>query len=331
MYPDQPVPGSAPDPSKEKLSRKGLVTFFVVQWIGLVIVAIALLDIGAYGWTLFGIIPFSIGVTAGAFTRLYRTRKLLRATVIILLSIAGVSLIMIVSGGEGAICILMALGIIAGPALIGGFIGYLIRKIHRIYVAVFIVMLNGSFVMYDVHDESKVVSTTSESIFIFSSRETIWHVLTHGVQFKPNNNFFFESGVNYPTSMQLQYTDQKKCYLLCTLSTGTTALKVERLDSLKSIRFSVPDNIIPMQELSIYDSIDAPHLQGYFKPAYGEFRIESVDANHCKLIATTSYSYKITPAFYWKWWSDYLVNTMHSHVLNDVKLLAEEITRDQDR
>jgi hypothetical protein len=200
-----------------------------------------------------------------------------------------------------------------------------------IYLAVFVVMINASFITFDRYDESQVISITSEEVVIEATKEDVWYVLTHGVQFKPNSNFFFESGVNYPTSMQLQYKDQNNCFLVCTLSAGNTALKVESLDSLKSIRFSVPDMIIPMQELSIYDSIDAPHLQGYFKPVYGEFKIESISDNECRLVATTSYSYKITPVFYWKWWSDYLVNTMHRHVLNDIKLLAEENARDQNR
>lgn len=330
MNPDQPIPGS-PDPEKEKLSRKGMIWFYVIQWIALIIVALALIDNGTYGWTLFGVIPFSIGLTAGAFMKLYRSRKLLRGTLIVLVALTVLCLVLLAGGIEGVMCILMALAILPAPCLIGMVIGMWIRRVHVIYLTIFIFVLNTSFVGFDYHDETKVVSIATESIIVDASKETIWYVLTHGVQFKANNNFFFESGVNYPTSMQLEYTGQNNCFLVCTLSAGNTALKVERLDSLKSIRFSVPDDIIAMQELSIYESIDAPHLQGYFKPEYGEFKLEPIDDSHCKLVAVTSYSYKITPAFYWKWWSDYLVNTMHRHVLNDIKLLAEENARDQDR
>jgi hypothetical protein len=331
MNPDQIASGSSPDPAKEQLSRKGLIWFYVIQWIALIIVALALLDSGTYGWTLFGIIPFSIGLTAGTFTKRYRSGKLIRVTLLVILCILGLSAILLLGRAEGIICILMALGVIALPTFIGMAVGMWIRKIHVIYLAVFVVMINASFITFDRYDESQVISITSEEVVIEATKEDVWYVLTHGVQFKPNSNFFFESGVNYPTSMQLQYKDQNNCFLVCTLSAGNTALKVESLDSLKSIRFSVPDMIIPMQELSIYDSIDAPHLQGYFKPVYGEFKIESISDNECRLVATTSYSYKITPVFYWKWWSDYLVNTMHRHVLNDIKLLAEANARDQNR
>jgi hypothetical protein len=330
MNPDQPLPGS-PDPVNEKLSRKGLIWFYVIQWIALIIVALALIDNGTYGWTLFGIIPFSIGLTAGAFMKLYRSRKLLKSTLIVVVALIVLCLVLLAGGIEGVMCILMALAILPAPCLIGMVIGMWIRKVHVVYLAAFILVLNTSFIGFDYHDESKVISVATESVIIDAPKEKIWFVLTHGVQFNPNSNFFFESGVNYPTSMQLQYTDQDNCFLACTLRAGNTALRVERLDSLKSIRFSVPDDIIAMQELSVYDSIDAPHLQGYFKPAFGEFRIEQVDDSRCKLIAVTSYSYKITPAFYWKWWSDYLVNAMHRHVLNDIKLLAEENACDQNR
>jgi hypothetical protein len=330
MNPDQPAPGS-PDPAKEKLSRQGLIWFYVIQWLALIIVALALLDSGTYGWTLFGIIPFSIGLTAGTFTRRYKSRKLIRITLIVILAILALSAILLIGRAEGIICIIMALGIIVIPTFVGMAVGAWIRRVHVIYLATFVVMINASFITYDRFDQGHVVSIATEELVIAASKEKIWHVLTHGVQFHPNSNFFFESGVNYPTSMQLQYKDHNTCFLVCALSTGNTSLKVEELDSLVRIRFSVPDEIIPMQELTIYDSIDAPHLQGYFKPAYGEFRIEPIDDRTCRLIATTSYSYKITPEFYWKWWSDYLVNTMHRHVLNDIKLLAEDTPRDQDR
>jgi hypothetical protein len=86
----------------------------------------------------------------------------------------------------------------------------------------------------------------------------------------------------------------------------------------------MPANVVPMKEFSMYDSVHAEHLKGYFQPQYGEFRIIPVNSHQCILTAETSYSYKITPVFYWRWWSDYLVDAMHQHVLGNIKALSEK-------
>lgn len=327
MIENQPAPV---EPSKdgnddaEGLSKRGVVWFYIVQCLALGIVAFLLLQTGEYGFSLFCVIPFSVGLTAGAYTKRFRTKKLLKATATVMLVVLVASAALILAGLEGAICIVMAVGLLVLPIFVGMLIGYWIRNVHRTYIALFVVLLNSSFVTFDYVDDNGVEAVATESVTINASKEKIWHVLTHGVQFHPNTNMFFEAGVNYPTSMTLQYTSPSTCFLVCTLSAGNASLEIQRIDSLKSIRFSVPQGVQSMTELSVYDSIDAAHLKGYFNPRYGEFRIEEINAEQCRLVATTSYAYKITPAFYWEWWSDYLVNTMHRHVINDIKVLAEE-------
>ncbi len=310
---------------QEKLSRKGHHLFLFIQVIGLIICVPAFLYIGDYGWTLFTVIPASIGLTIGTYTKGFQNGSFLRGFGITLSIIFVLSTLLLVCGFEGAICILMALGLIAIPALLGMCVGYFIRKAHRIGILVFIFILNSSSYVYDRNDESKIISTASESIVINTSREKVWNVLTHPVYFSLNTNLFFKAGVSFPLSMKIEKNDLKECFLCCNFNNGYTKLKIERFDTLKSIRFSFTDHVIPMKELTFYQSIDAPHLnEGYFIPAYGEFELESISSNQCRIIARTAYSYKITPAFYWRWWADYLVNRMHQNVLNDLKKISEK-------
>ncbi|GHM98694.1 hypothetical protein WSM22_01840 [Cytophagales bacterium WSM2-2] len=217
----------------------------------------------------------------------------------------------------------MAEGILILPAFLGALIGYAIRNMYLTHMIGFVLLLNTSFTYYDTVDKDGIESLATETILIHASQAKIWDVLSHRVRFTAHGNLFFRAGVSHPTSMQLSYDNNKKCFLNCELSNGFAALAIEKLDSLRQIRFSIPDEVRTMKELTFYDSLDAPHLQGYFDASYGEFIIKPISENQCQLIANTKYKYRITPAFYWQWWSDYLVNAMHRHVLEDIRALAE--------
>lgn len=307
---------------EEKLSRAGLLWFLGMQFLVLVFVFIFLLETGNYGWALFCAIPFSLGLTIGVYTKTYRTGKLMRGFLLVLVAIAVLSLMLIPLGFEGAICILMAEVLLAVPALLGMFFGYLIRDAHTIHILAILLIFNSSAYVYDRNDDSKIVSLTEDSVHINAPAEKVWQALTAPVKFSPHKNLLFQAGITHPQSMQLQ-KDGSQCFLYCGLNYTAVKLPVIQTDTFKRLRFSIPQDIMPMQELTIYDSVDAPHLKGYFLADYGEFEIQKTENNTCKLIARTSYSYKITPVFYWQWWSDYLVKTMHGKVLQDIKFIAE--------
>jgi hypothetical protein len=319
------TPGGKPQP-EEVVTGYGLRVFYIIQFILLVVTAFLMLENGDYGWTLFLSIPFSIGMTVGVHTVLFRTRRLLKGFLFLLLSLSAVSLALLAAGLEGAICVLMAAGIIGLPALIGLAVGYLLRdfnKAYRYYSLAGILMLNGGAYVHDQNDESRVISTAVESVEINASKEKIWEVLTGRVAFRNNENFFFRSGISYPHSMEVR-NDNGGCFLVCETNNGLARLKIAEMDTLARMRFTMPDTVLPMRELSFYKTVDAAHLHGYFIPSYGEFEIKPVDGNRCRLVARTAYSYKITPVFYWGWWSDYLINAMHRQVLNDIRTLAEK-------
>jgi hypothetical protein len=296
-----------------------------VQVAVLIVSFLILLNLGTYGWTLFLTIPFSIGLTCGYYSRTLRSNKFLKTTFFLLLGLAIFSGLLVATGTEGAICILMAEGLLMLPAFLGMVSGYFIRNLYLSTVIIFIVVLNTSFTFYDVTDSTSVESLAVEMVIINATKEKIWKALTQPVSFSSNKNLFFEAGVTYPTSMQLNYDEKGKCFLSCQLNNGIAALAVDKLDSLRRIRFRIPNEIQTMKELTFYDSLEAPHLKGYFEASYGEFEIEPLSKDQCRLIARTQYRSRITPAFYWQLWSDYLVNTMHRHVLNDIKQLAESM------
>jgi hypothetical protein len=297
--------------------------FIILQLIVLFVATVYILQRGEYGLTLFCGIPLSIGLTIGTYTRTFKSKKLLKGFFYVLLAISLFSAFLLAARVEGAICILMAVGIIFLPALLGMLVGYAIRNMLRIVSLLLIVVLNTSAFVYDTKTDEFVHSVAKKSMVINASKEKIWHALTNPVSFSKNDNVFFKAGVSYPTEMFLQKEANNCLFLNCKYNNGNTKLFIEKLDSLKCMRFIMQEDITTMKELTFHKSIMPAHLKGYFKPLYGEFLITEISKNQCVVTATTSYSYKIRPAFYWNWWTDYLTNTMHTQVLNNIKKLAE--------
>lgn len=313
-----------PDNNDNKGRGKLHLTFLIILWALLILFGIGLMDAGNYGWTLFCIIPFSIGLSIGVYSERFQDTKQIKGCLLVIVVLAAVSGLLFLIGIEGVICILMALGLLALPAWLGVFIGYTIRKMHRLYSIAVIFLLNTSSYIYDESSNVGFQSITSEKIEISASQQKVWQVLTHPVAFTNSENFFLRAGVSYPKEMRLEKSGQKDYNLVCDYRNGITKLKIIALDSLKQMRFTMPEEILPMKELTFHQSLDAPHLHGYFQPVFGEFSLSAVDANHCVLTATTAYRYKITPEFYWRWWADYLANAMHRQVLHDVKNQSEK-------
>lgn len=308
---------------KERISKKGTTIFLFIQLGILIVTVFTLIYYKEYGWWLFCIIPASVGMTVGVYTNTFNTNKVLKGTAIVTGILILLSLIMIFMGSEGAICVAMALGIIIIPGILGIFAGYGIRNKFKYLGIGIIFILNSSAYVYDKNDNTIVKSVAIEEVIIHAEKSKVWEVLTEPVEFGEPENRFLKIGVSYPTNMQLQTIDEI-LYLKCELNNGSARLKIERLDSLSKMRFTMPETIETMRRISVLPSYDKEHMKGFFNPNYGEFELEEMDDGTTKLIARTSYSYKITPAFYWRWWSDFLINAMHRNVLDQIKLASEK-------
>jgi len=305
----------------EKVDKKGLKIFISIQLILLFLVIVLLLKSGEYGWSLFMVIPFSIGLTVGFYTRIAKSVSWLKLCFKVLFIVSAISAALIAIGLEGAICVLMALGLIVLPALVGLLIGYLIRKIYLIQFFLLVVFLNSGFIFYDVYNNEGFEDEALLSITINQPLPVVKKILQKKFVFSEHPNIFFKNGISYPTAMHLQNKNNQWC-LVCSLNKEEVDLPILMLND-SVMRFTTPEDIIVMEETNPFHKVEAKHQKGYFKVIYGEFKLKRLEDDKTLLTATTKYEYQITPAFYWHWWTDYIVQEMHEHVLNDIKLKAE--------
>jgi hypothetical protein len=312
------------------ISKKGWLWFTVILTIlGGTAAAISLLNAGSYGVTLFCAIPFTVGFVIGFLYAPTRKAIAWKTMLYALGIICLLGLLIMALGSEGGICFLMAAGLLFLPALLGVSFGHFLGNSHlkteKIYILFVFIMVNPSALTYDILDHSQVAATSATEVIINASDSTIWHKLTQKVEFNKSNNFFLKSGISYPLDMELQKVDNQ-CFLKCNTTNGFANLRVDSLIQNKKMVFKPMQEVPPMRETALWGEIDAPHLHGYFKNEYGLFEIVPLEAGKCRLIAQTHYTYRITPVWYWSWWSDYLVNQMHKNVLNKIKEAAEVST-----
>ncbi|MDW4677743.1 hypothetical protein NQ234_25945, partial [Escherichia coli] len=55
----------------------------------------------------------------------------------------------------------------------------------------------------------------------------------------------------------------------------------------------------------------------------GEFKLTALPNGSTRLDGTTWYQNFMGPGFYWRLWSDFIIEKIHMRVMNHVKVLAE--------
>src|SRR5256884_2188748 len=106
-------------------------------------------------------------------------------------------------------------------------------------------------------------------------------------------------------------------------STGPFVEPIEVWDEPHLLKFGVTASPAPLNELTPYGHIDAPHLHGYFVSEEGQFLLTALPGGRTRLEGATWYHNAMWPATYWHWWSDYIIRKIHSRVLEHIRAQAE--------
>lgn len=308
--------------SKLKKHRFLIITLVIIL---LIAFWFSLMKDGNYGTTLFFTIPSSITFLIGYSktfngTPISKIKYGLKAFLKIMLSVALFSGLLIAIGLEGAICVLMAYPFFIIPMtfsyLIGLLVGNADKNIKR-NTLILLIAINPTTYIYDSYTKPIEEEITTELV-INVSKENIWQNLTSEIIFQNTPKLLFEKGVSYPKSIKLDKNNNKLSYL-CITNNDTINLDITVFKTNSQVTFKPRNQTIPMKELTPYNSIDAEHLHNYFFVNFGEIKLKKLNKNTTKVIANTSYNYKIAPRWYWKLWSNYIINEMQLHVLNSIK------------
>jgi hypothetical protein len=277
-----------------------------------------------YGIALFIFIPLLIGAMP---IIIYSSKQKATKTIAFSLGLKTliiVLLCLLVFAFEGLICIAMVTPIACLLMWIGSIIGYIIINKTPDKSTLSIILLIGSIPItsYVEKNMPPSISKVSTSIEINANIQTVWNNVIEFPELNTPTEFIFKTGISYPINAKIVGTGEG-AIRYCNFTTGSFVEPITKWQEPYLLQFDVQEQPIPMKEISIWD-IEAPHLHDYFVSQKGEFKLSKINENKTLLEGTTWYYHNITPEFYWRTWSNYIIHQIHKRVLYHIKTNAEK-------
>ena len=300
----------------------GTIMTGLIMMTGLIIVSIYCL--GDYGATIFFSAPVLLGAICGYSHKQYdRTSN---PGIAIAISMAAVLLgcgVLIALALEGVVCILMAVPIMLPAAAVGGLIGYFIASASQAgpsWMTIALLMPSAAIiehaltqpVQYEVVSVVEVDATPSE----------VWDTVIAFPKIDTPPDWLFRLGVAWPVSARIE-GQGVGAVRYCQFSTGDFVEPITTWQPPNHLAFSVEEQPCPLTELSPYENIHPPHLDGFMRSHQGEFRLIELPGGRTRLEGHTWYSVDMYPQMYWKIWTDSIIHSIHHRVLGHIKNVVE--------
>ena len=308
--------------------RSAVVAVLLTALLGAGGVALGTLGFKNYGWGLFLSLPFFYGMAVSLLYGYHQPRNLGACLALCIISLVVFGTLLILFALEGIICLLFAMPIIGGMAIIGSIVGWLIQFEHwkarnigqSLGLALFLVP--GTMTLEHLLPEKSALIEVRSTIEIDAPPETVWKNVVEFSDLPEPTEWIFKTGLAYPVRAEINGRGVGAIRNCC-FTTGNFVEPIEVWDEPRLLRFAVTKNPPPMRETSIYKNLDPPHLDGFMISEHGQFLLTDLGHGRTKLEGTTWYHHGLWPAAYWQIWSDAIIHRIHLRVLNHVKNLSE--------
>ena len=287
-------------------------------------VLVSALTFGAYGWGLFVMTPFLVGITTGY---LANRRHLLDAgqTAAIVLAAAALGTVALVMFAlEGLICILLASPLGAVVALLGGAIGRAIARAGQSggKPLMSLALLPGLFAIEGAMPPSIPIETHA-TIDIDARPPAVWAALTSNAPIAGSPGLIGAAGLAYPVRGRLLGAGVG-AIRLGDFSTGTAREQVTEWVPDHRLAFTVLHQPPAMEEMSPYRHVHAPHVNGYFTTGETRFSLVAISGGRTRLFVDATHILRIDPALYWEPLARLAIRLNVSRVMEDIRFKAEQ-------
>ena len=280
-----------------------------------------------YGVTLFVGLPVLVSFLSAFFYGFRREVSFGSAYLVGILSITSVGLMILGFAMDGLICLLMALPLAFALALIGTYLGRLAGRAANgrasSILPLILVFLFPCLVAFEnTHHPAVPLRAITTSVEIDAPLHEVWKAVIAFPRIDSPPDGIFRMGIAYPIEATI-HGSGVGAIRHCTFSTGSFVEPITSWDENRLLAFDVTSSPPPMEELSIYQHIDAPHLHGYMASQKGQFRLEQ-RGNKVLLEGTTWYRHEMWPQWYWMPITDQIIHKIHQRVLNHIKASVEQ-------
>ncbi len=312
-------------PRRRRALRIGSVAGFSGVVLGLPLTVLGAMAVQIYGLTLFIGVPFALGFVATLLHSRGREEPPFHELIAAAwLAVLALGCALVLTAAEGLVCLVMAWPLALLLTTIGSLVARLARRMIRADAlgAVVILAVPGMFAGEATLDRSPALKAVHTSVFVAAPPEIVWRYIVEVPPLDPPTELVFRLGVAYPTEAVIEGRGVG-AIRRCRFTTGDFVEPITVWEPARRLAFTVAEQPEPLRELSPYDRVHAPHLDGYLSSERGEFLLDRVPGG-TRLTGTTWYRNHMWPERYWTFWSDRILHQIHGRVLRHVKQLAEQ-------
>ena len=304
---------------------EGVNVAHVVQGLlaGIAIIVLAVLvsalTFGSYGWGLFVMTPFLVGVTTGYIAN--RSAPLetgqTRSLVLAAAGLGGLALIAL--SLEGFVCILMAAPLGALVAALGGMIGreMALAGHRRGKPFLSLALLPAVFALEAAMPPALAIET-NETVDIAAPPAAVWRALVSDDPIAVAPGLVGRAGLAYPLRARIEGSGVG-AERLGFFSTGIARERITGWEPGRRLAFRVVAQPPAMEEMSPYRRVHAPHVQGYFDTGETRFDLVPLPGGGTRLTARASHVLRIDPVLYWEPLARWAIRSNTRRVLEDVR------------
>lgn len=295
--------------------------------LGLASAALSIDVLEVYGAGLFLGAPVICGfVTSTVFCALHAPSKK-GVALSTLLSLGLCAFVAVTFALEGFVCIVMAAPLVTVGALLGSFLGFRCFAARRgtpgAVTGTALLLLPVTILVEGLAPLAAAPPRPVESrVMVAASPEIVWRNVIRFPPLAPSQGWIFRMGVAEPVAAEIS-GEGPGALRRCRFTTGDFLEPIEIWNPGRELSFSVASSPDPMRELTLWNGIRPPHLDGYLESTRGQFLLRSMPGGRTLLIGRTWYRTNMAPEAYWRLWADPIIHAIHLRVLEHVARLAE--------
>lgn len=313
--PDEPARGS-----KVTAIVRGVLAGMAII-VGAVLVSA--IGFGSYGWGLFVLTPFLVGVTTAYIANRHEELPSRQSLALVVAAAALGSLALVGLALEGLFCIILAAPLGALTAAAGGALGRAIARSGRSQdTPIMSVALLPALFAFEAAMPPVLALSATEQIDVAAPPSAVWQALTSDAFIPSSPGLVGLARLAYPVRSRLLGSGVGATRLGI-FSTGTAIERVTYWAPGRRLAFDVLSQPPAMIEASPYAHVHAPHDLGYFVTTSTSFDLEQLPTGGTRLSVRASHLLRIDPALYWEPLARWAIRANVTRVLASIKVQAE--------
>ena len=320
-----PVRAFDPEPEEAEGANMAHVVQGVLAGVAIIVLAVLIsaVTFGAYGWSLFVMTPFLVGITTAYLANRSVALTLGRTFGLVMAAVALGTMALVMFALEGLVCILLAAPLGSVAALVGGALGRAVAAIgHRRGKPLLSVTLLPAMFALEAAMPPSVAITMEQTIDIYAPPSAVWRAVVSDEPIGPPPALVAEGGFSYPIGGKL-LGEGVGAVRLGEFSTGVARERVTDWQPGRRLAFVVESQPPMMEEMSPYRRVHAPHLSGYFETSATAFDLKPLPGGKTRLSVRASHALRIDPALYWEPMAKWAISQNVDRVLHSIKARAE--------